>query len=353
MQAHPYANAAYHTVQETGRLITRPFAIALRGRVMLLAAMGVLAIYAVDALAVEQSADAKVLAWTGLRGWYQLQGIYLGFVEPFVQLVQGEAILANLLRCVVRLAVWGMLGGVIARIAVLNLTRGEDPNLVGSLKYVWRRKGNFLGAPGLLLAGLFLLGLPLVAARLLMQVSWIAPVIAVLWPVVIAIGVVATIYALGALVGWPVMTVAAAADQSDSFDSVSRVYAYTFQKPLRFMAYLGVTAALMTVAATAGTLFAAAVGEVSNYAVAETPSPWAAQVANGWMTVASTLVVVYLTAQFWTSAAGIYLLRRRDVDAVPTDEVFIDSDEFGGTIPALKRGEDGVPEFADHKADAA
>ena len=38
------------------------------------------------------------------------------------------------------------------------------------------------------------------------------------------------------------------------------------------------------------------------------------------------LAVGYLFSYFWTAAAAIYFLLRRDVDATETDEVFLDAD---------------------------
>ncbi|QDU58052.1 hypothetical protein [Aeoliella mucimassa] len=345
-------------LQDTLHLLTKPLALAMRGRVMLLAVVGVLAIWAADRLLVDQSAGVVPLEATGVAGWWaacwgQLQGIWLGFVDPFVQLVRGEHLLASAVRCLVRVLVWGLVGGAIARLSVLHLTRHEEPNLVASLRYVWSHKSHFLGGPVVMLVGLAIVALPLGAAKLAMQVTWLAPVAAVLWPLVLVVAMVATVYAFGALLGWPIMVMAAAADQSDSFDAVSRVYAYVFQKPLRLVGYLAAMLVLGTSAAAVSQLLATTVVAVGEATAGETPSTWAAETTSWWMGLVGSVVTVYLTSLFWTTSAGLYLLRRRDVDCMPTDEVYIDPAEFRGTIPTLQPGETGVPEIVGNQADAA
>ena len=57
------------------------------------------------------------------------------------------------------------------------------------------------------------------------------------------------------------------------------------------------------------------------------------------------LAVGYLFSYFWSAAAAIYFLLRRDVDATETDEVFLDADTSEQTfgLPAVTTDKAGAP----------
>jgi len=48
-----------------------------------------------------------------------------------------------------------------------------------------------------------------------------------------------TLLLVGVLLGWPLMWATISVEGTDSFDALSRTYAYVFQKPLRYAAYIG------------------------------------------------------------------------------------------------------------------
>lgn len=339
-------------------LLLQAPAIALRGRVLLLAVAGVLVVGLGDRLLEADSVAPKPIAELSISelpmASLRMAGdAYATLVQPFVFVAQGNSIGVNLVRCALRLAVWGLVGGAIARIASLALTRNENPNLQAAVKYTWLHKSGFVGGPVLLLAGLLLLVAPLGIARLAMQVSWLSAVAGVLWPIVMVAAILATLYAIGAVVGWPLLVAAAAADGSDAFDAVSRMFAYVYQKPLRLLGYLLLVGALAAAAAVAGQLFTTGVLYATTLATAEVASPFAASAIAWWNSLAASLVSVYLTGLVFTSASGVYLLRRQDVDGVHVDEVFIDSAEFGGGLPAASEGSTGVPQLDEQPAEAA
>lgn len=338
-------------------LLLKTPAIALRGRVLLLAAAAVLLVWLGDQLlripvAPQPTAEVAGFASFAESTLYTLQAMILGFADPFMQLAGGEHVVANLIRCAIRLAVWGILGGAIVRIAALALTRNESPDIESSVRFAWRLRSGFLGGPLLLIAGLMVISLPLMVVRLAMEISWLSAAVAVVWPIVIVVAVIASLYAIAAAIGWPLIWAAAATDGSDAFDAVSRMFAYIYQKPLRLMGYVALVA-LMAVGCSGGASALATIATMACEIAAGTPdNEWSQQTIAGWNSLALTLVGVYLTAFGWTSSTGIYLLRRQDVDGVHTDEVFIDPNEYDGGIPRLRQGPTGVPEF-DEQSDAA
>lgn len=338
-------------------LLLKTPAIALRGRVLMLAAAGVVLVWTGDQLlgtpiAPQPTTEAVGLSGFALSTLHILQGMLVGFTDPFIRLAHGEEILVNLLRGGVRLAVWAVLGGAIVRIVALALTRDESPDVDAAVLFAWRQRSGFLGGPLLLLAGLFVIGLPLVVVRLAMEISWLAAAVALVWPIVIVVGVLATLYAIAASIGWPLIWAAAATDGSDGFDAVSRMFAYIYQKPLRLVAYLALVTIMAVGCAGTASLFAQVATVACDFAAGTPDNEWAQQTIAGWTSIALGLVGVYLAAFVWASATGIYLLRRQDIDGVHTDEVFIDPNEYDGGIPQLRQGPTGVPEF-DDQSDAA
>ena len=65
------------------------------------------------------------------------------------------------------------------------------------------------------------------------------------------------------------------------------------------------------------------------------------------------LAVGYLFSYFWTAAAAIYFLLRRDVDATEMDEVFLDADadEQASGLPTVTTDPAGRPVAADDAAE--
>lgn len=339
-------------------LLLKAPGLALRGRVLLLAATAVLVVWAADQpLTAGWERQAASMSRVGgsifAQSLLHVQEAYLLVAGPFIEVAGGEHVLINLVRCIVRLLVFGLVGGAIARIAALALTREEGPDPEGALRYAWSKRYGFIGGPLLMLLGLLALALPLVVARLAMQLSWVAAAMAVLWPVMIVAAVIATLYAVAVLIGWPLLGAAAATDGSDGFDAVSRTFAYIYQKPLRLGGYLAVLAVLFGGSALVGELLLAGVERASDYATAGVTSPWAIETIAEWTALAASLVGVYLVALLWTSAGAVYLLRRRDVDGVHLDEVYIDPAEFDGGLPSLTEGETGIPSVDKKSADAA
>lgn len=338
-------------------LLLQTPAIALRGRVMLLAVVGVLAVWTFDAV-IAETAPHNIELLASYRGVAEqasahIASAWLAFVEPLGEVAQGKSLLVNALRCVWRIAVWGLIGGAIVRIAALSLTRDESPDVFGAFRFAWQNKSGFLGGPLLLVAGLGAVLLPLVVVRWAMGWTWLAPIAAIMWPVVILLAFVATVYTIAAVVGWPLIWAAAATDSSDAFDGVSRMFAYVYQKPLRFIGYIGVVLVIGCAAAIAANTFASSVLYAGSFAAGETASPWAEATIAWWQEAAISLVGVYLTAYVWTAAAGIYLLRRQDIDGVHIDEVFIAPDEFDAGLPQLAQDPTGVPSIEKNAPEAA
>ena len=69
-----------------------------------------------------------------------------------------------------------------------------------------------------------------------------------------------------------------------------------------------------------------------------------------WAGCVKLLAVGYLFSYFWTAAAAIYFLLRRDVDATEMDEVYLDADAERADLrlPEVTTDEAGAPVVEDH-----
>lgn len=138
------------------------------------------------------------------------------------------------------LVVWGFAGGVITRLAAVQLADKGPMSLRQAVRFVGQRYANYLLSPlvplGIIAAvavGLFLYGLvaliPFVGDLLLLGL---------LLPLVIVGGAIMAVFLVG-LVGYPLMypTLSAEGDSSDTFDALSRSVNYVYQAPWHYLWY--------------------------------------------------------------------------------------------------------------------
>lgn len=285
------------------------------------------------------------LAATGIVGAL-FQSLFEGdaprFADWFSQpATQVEALGANLagrstLGLAIRLGVvlaagtgiWSVVGGWIARHELLARQPGEpyttaEPIEPGPTGLVRRRlKDFFLGCPTVLcMCGVFLL--PVALAGGLNHLGGLGAIlVAVLLPVVLVADLLLVCVAIG-LVAWPLMPVTLAAENSDTFDALSRAYSYSYTRPLRFVALTAVAmvgAALPTVAV----LFALA-GPVENWLAASGhPAVWAA---------AGLSASIY-----WSLQTLVYLHLRTAVDGVDANEL-AGAPEAEAAVPTPKENQ--------------
>jgi hypothetical protein len=67
-----------------------------------------------------------------------------------------------------------------------------------------------------------------------------------------------------------------------------------------------------------------------------------ARLVGFWTTLVRLVVLAYGHSFLWTAASGVYLLLRRDTDATPLDEVYLESAEDPYGLPPVKRDAAGV-----------
>jgi hypothetical protein len=283
--------------------------------------------------------------------------------------LQASKLVYSLLCALWALAVWAIAGGAVTRDAAVQLTCGERlgwGDTVGYARLRWRAYAWGPLFPFLVvLVGAFVIAL----FGLLLRWNWLLWIAGILWPLVLAGGAVMILILLGLAFGWPLMFATISTERTDSFDAISRSYAYSFQRPLHYLFYTAIVTVVgllgwvlvsgFTQTLIAVTQGAACWGSGGQFVFAEGHFVYvfAGDVSTShlgwfgdsliqiWCDCIRILAVGYLYSYFWVSASAIYLLLRRDVDDTELDEVKLDdggSEETFG-LPEIGRDEAGAP----------
>ncbi len=306
---------------------------------------------------------------------------------------QASRLAYSLLCALWALVVWALAGGAVTRAAAVQLACGERVGWGGMIGYAKARWRAYAWAP--LFPFLFVLvGVLLIAVFGLLLMRWNLGLLVagIVWPLVLAGGFLMVLLLAGLAFGWPLMFATISTEGTDSFDALSRSYAYVFQRPLHYFFY----AVLVTVVGILGWLVvfgfaqtligltqgAACWGSGGQFAATaepavkgaaqpeskqETPRPVPAsgvfyKFSNGdspshvgwlgdlliriWSDCVRLLAVGYLYSYFWVSASGIYLLLRRDVDDTEIDEVYLEDaggNDAASDLPEIGKDEAGAP----------
>ncbi len=252
--------------------------------------------------------------------------------------------------------IWALVAGGLMRLAVVRLAREQRLGLFAAVGHVCRKYLSYIGAP-LLPAAAILFGLIVLAGcGLCMRTSFGFALAVLLWPLVLIGSVVLVILIVGVAVGWPLMWTALGAEvDADSWDAMSRGYAYALQNPLRLLWYVGVAVfqgvlgwlvvfhfVELTLAVSQGAILwgAGVSAEAWRSALFEASAAtgdisWLAWVVRGWNGLLRTVGVAYGYSFFFTAASAIYLLLRLDTNQTLLDEVFVSNDDDALRLPPL------------------
>lgn len=269
------------------------------------------------------------------------------------------------------LVVWSLFGGAITRIATVKLGREERVGLRESIDFARRKWASFFGAPLLPLVAVGIFGLPLMLSGVFMRLDLGVLVMGILWPLVALTGLVMALFGIGLLAGWPLMWSTISTEGTDAFDAISRSYAYTYQRPMRYLLYAALSVILGLIGWFAVAFFCDAIIRLIDWAIAwgsgdskleairlalspegRADAPillrWGASLVSFFTSCVRSFLTAFGYGFFWVSAAGVYLLLRLDVDQTELDDVFLDDeDELAYGLPTLTEDEAGVPGVTD------
>ena len=237
---------------------------------------------------------------------------------------------------------FSLLGGVLARRAMVELGQQSIAPWGESFSIVFSRWLSFLWATGMHLVGLLGLLLPFALLGLLARTGNIGATIAgvcllIAFPLVFAVGRLM----MSMVFCYPLSVCAIAAEKkADAFEGFSRSNAYLFQRPvvavlcvlvLMLVGLVGEQLVLWTLSfgwALISGLFLYVAGNEQ-------------QSANAYVGTGNQLLGQLLSAYwfsfFWSSSAAIYLILRRSVDSTELHELDSIEDPVETTLPEIPR----------------
>jgi len=292
------------------------------------------------------------------------QYISAPFRSIFSEPLSLSALAYLLLCCLWAALIWGIFAAAITRVAGLQLARNQPLGLFASLGFARGKLSSTFVAPLVPLIGVLILSVPLILLSLLLRLDIGLVLGGIFWFVLLIWALMAVLLLLGLLLGWPLMDPAISVESTDSFDALSRSYAYLYQRPLYYLwcilfaSVLGYLAALAVQVVGVGVLHLAdltaawgAGGERLRYinALAAGSDEGSFLARNGaamiafWRNLVLTVMLAFKFGFFFCTATAIYLVLRRNVDHTEMDEIYVDEEEDLRGLPTLETDAAGVP----------
>ena len=269
--------------------------------------------------------------WIPALAWRVSEPVRL-IVSPFLQLF-GRATSATWLRSALMglwaVVIWGVAGGAIARIAVVQAACGRRIGIGSAVRFALKKSGSLIGAP--LIPFLAVACFVAVNASIGL-VSRIpggvgATVAAALGFVPILLAMVMALILIGLALGWPLMHATIAAEDEDAADALSRSYSYVNQRFVRYLLHVALAWGIGMAGLYLASQFAAVVVHLAGWseglgASSQSQLPRQARLLReGWGYLIQLLLHGWAYSFFWSSASIIYLILRRDVDGTEWEEV--------------------------------
>jgi hypothetical protein len=163
------------------------------------------------------------------------------FLEPIVHLLNPSTSIWTRIYLLVimfwTLAIWALFGGIITRMAAVELA-GKDPVGIGeACRFVTARYWSYLCGPLVPIGLVALLVVFTIIFGFVQMIPFVGDVVSgLLWWVVMLFGFGMALLLVG-LVGYPLMYPTISAEGSDTLDALSRSYNYVYQSPFNYIWY--------------------------------------------------------------------------------------------------------------------
>jgi hypothetical protein len=274
--------------------------------------------------------------------------------------------------CLWSIFVWSFVGVAITRVALLRLTRNEQSGIDDAFEFAFDKWLTTAGAIGVPLIATAVLCIPTFVIGLMMGFDFGVVVAGILWFIVLACSIGMGLLLLGLLFGWPLMVSSVSCESQNSFDAMTRAYAYVFQRPLKYVLYslvailfggfcwmivAGLTNGIIGLSFWSTSWGANVVSaeriDIVQGIVAVNEDGSQAMVDNGsslislWHALLKTVSAAFIYGLFWCMAAAVYLLLRKDVDETEMDEIFLSEEKRTYELPPLQSDEQGIPQIQD------
>ncbi len=136
------------------------------------------------------------------------------------------------------LATWAFFGGIITRIAVVQLSGKDRISFMQAVKFVMNRYLAYFLSPVIPFGIVTIIVIGLAVVAMIGLIPWIGEflIYGIGFPLQLIGGVIMAILLIG-LIGYPMMYTTLSAEGSDTFDALSRSYNYVFQAPWHYLWY--------------------------------------------------------------------------------------------------------------------
>ncbi|MBI1324998.1 hypothetical protein GC170_17685 [bacterium] len=271
----------------------------------------------------------------------------LGLVAPFLDMISSRSVFEAcqaIPELLLTLAIWGVFGGAICRIAMARMTRQPIPGYLQSLGYALRHGHAHwfavakMGALGLILS--FILAMLGAVTRIPVAGEWLAWVVI---PVMIVPAAMLVLAIAGVFLGWPLLLGAAMVEESDSFDALTRSQCYLFQAPVTWALTIKIGILIHTAGYYVVRWFLRALVAVLRHSAVDFglmekgmsatgrnfPDPWTMpEVSSGafafWESAIKLAAVTWPTGFVFAFSAALYLALKARVDLVAPQDVRIE-----------------------------
>jgi hypothetical protein len=311
----------------------------------------------------ESSAPTHTLSENDLWSSINLSQYYYRLTEParlltapLLALVEPGSswgqMLHALLSAIWLLAVWGICGGAISRIAIVQIETMRTTKLIDAVRFALQSAGPLFLAPLCPLIGLAVCSATGAAFGLIYRLPAVGPALAgALLIVPLAAGLVMTLLLAGLVAGWPLMHAAIAGGAEDALDALSRVFGYLNQRLGPLVALVGLAwiegmlglpvVDLLTWGVIRLTHWSldltgpAAVTAVFFGSPAISSGAIAGATHRFWLGLVRLLAHAWVYSFFWTVAAYLYLWLRQDVDGQSMTEIEPAASNIQAPFPPL------------------
>jgi hypothetical protein len=296
--------------------------------------------------------EKGVLAWVlmGAEGFKWLFDEHIGFAIVFL---------------LVALAIWALFGGATYRVAALQAAREEKISMFQALRFSGSKWASFFTAPIIPIGVIVVLGLLITLGSLIANIPVVgAPIVGIGMVLALGLGMMIAFVTVGLSAGAGLMYPTIAVEGSDSFDAISRSFAYVYARPWRTILYTLIALVYGVLCYLFVRLFALialtgiytfmrlgvwtggqSLGETSKIPVIWKEPTWASLHGNFnwqamgtgetvaaifiwiWTAIVAALVGAFLLSFLASSSTVIYTLLRRKVDATDLDDVYVPETE--------------------------
>ncbi len=262
----------------------------------------------------------------------------------------GPEMLHALLGIAWLMAVWGLCGGAIARIAAIQDAQARQPGIDEAFRFAWRSARPLILVPSYPLVAVGLCSLTGMAFGLLYRLPAGPAVTGALLFIPLAFGLMMTFLIAALIAGWPLFHAAVASGADDALDALSRTYSYLNQRLATFAFGLALAGVIGLAGLALVDLLADGIIHLTRWSLSLSgPRPLISALFLGNATDAGTVAVAahrfwlgavrllahaWIFSYFWTAAAILYLWLRCDVDGTPTTVI---------DPPGASMARDGAP----------